>query len=1119
MLNKKMNKFENFAHKLIFRKVAVAKDKRYALSMVKIENKNYLYPAIAKSIYSHRQLLSTLVVSEFPKFDEIKKIPPIILRKGGLEDELIWTASILSMYKDRLEYFVTLKNDYYSLLYNNEPEMALNKLDEIESIFGYSLWLVRSKIYCIYLKDGSIKKQEYIEDIIDKKQYQNDFELQFIINYSNAIEGNKEYEEYKNTIKDIYKNLNIGYERVSHNLYRLAPDEVVNINNYDHIISQEEIRTIIDRYETFIFSLYSSVAKGLVSDILLERLENLFEVENEELLKNCFKSYKYSCDFEEKDFHPYNEYTKGNYSWFTNNSVDNLNLMASALANLDKKLDEINLKNKIINSIKNILNNINQKDEINFLKKHVALNFGNSYCYQILIALNEFDGEYLDNFENILFLNKNPKTYIRLMKNNQINDKCLDDNISLFLLNSLKLNDVNMLDKIKNSIPENRFNNYLGIIKLNSNDYNGALRLFSCNEESSNNYIKRQAKVNIFNTYIKANYSNKALEFFADEIINNGSIDNRIDALEFFKNNYGEVSILESINFSILVDYLKKNKLIDPIFDLNLSDLLDYVLIKHNIDSPIELFDFYENNLSKSVKYYLKNICTLNIIDSLPIYKYLDEVELLRIQICQKLVDLDVDNSKQYRSEIAQITKNIEVSRLFKVVETGRIFVDTESLKPIVFESTSRGLEKCKEILSNDIHETNQKLKEILNSIYKDQYPQLKNVYLPKNELEESYFNISRNIIDEFYFNPAYGLDTHISTAIRHGWLEGYLTKPFIESRIHFELIEGKYIVNEDWDDMLMNVNVKFKKELQRDLIASNKKLNDGIKTYLNKKLQFDAIDGNEKNSLFNIFWLKEQHDEVVDFIKEDTLVEELIEKIFFICRNNLEGDLMNIREDIDKFSEQIINQLDRISEKMVKSLDRNYLSDHLNRIIQAKENFHDKMQTVKSWFYISTDLGLESFPITHAVSVCIKQIENCFGTGKPNIIFNDKSEHLNGEYFEGLCKILFLLIQNAIIHNDFTNDDNLDLDLKIFDNALHIVCSNLISTDKDINQFRKDLAIAQTNLTVNRACLEGGSGLSKIKVIAEFDFKKEFDIKLDVSDDYLFSVFIVIKDINDLRC
>ncbi|HCG3529918.1 TPA: hypothetical protein NJU05_003682, partial [Acinetobacter baumannii] len=110
-------------------------------------------------------------------------------------------------------------------------------------------------------------------------------------------------------------------------------------------------------------------------------------------------------------------------------------------------------------------------------------------------------------------------------------------------------------------------------------------------------------------------------------------------------------------------------------------------------------------------------------------------------------------------------------------------------------------------------------------------------------------------------------------------------------------------------------------------------------------------------------------------------------------------------------------------------------------------------------------------------------------------------------------------LIQNAIIHNEFDSDDTLELSLEIIENSLHITSSNFISFNKDIVQFRKDLAIAQTNLTVNRACLEGGSGLSKIKVIAEFDFKKKFDIKLDVSDDYLFSVYIKVKDINDLHC
>ncbi|HCG3530012.1 TPA: hypothetical protein NJU05_003777, partial [Acinetobacter baumannii] len=122
-----------------------------------------------------------------------------------MEDELIWAASVLSIYKDELESFAKLKNEYYELLYCKDLNSALERLNEIESKFGYSLWLVRSKIYCIFIKDGAIKQQEYVENIIENNQFQNDFELQFIINYSNAIEENKEYEEYKDSIKDIYR--------------------------------------------------------------------------------------------------------------------------------------------------------------------------------------------------------------------------------------------------------------------------------------------------------------------------------------------------------------------------------------------------------------------------------------------------------------------------------------------------------------------------------------------------------------------------------------------------------------------------------------------------------------------------------------------------------------------------------------------------------------------------------------------------------------------------------------------------------------------------------------------------------------------------------------------------
>lgn len=1119
MQQKKSTNPDKIAHQLIYRRLAVARNQRSALSIIKNESKNTFYPAIARSVKSHPKLLSTLVVSDFPTFNNVKKIPNIILRKGSLEDELIWVASVLSLYQEKLNLFAKLKNEYFEILYNEDVGAALLKLEEIEDNFGYSLWLIRSKIYCIFLKDGQKKQQEFVEDLVENNKYQNDMELQFIINYSNAIEEGKEYDEYKETILQIYRNANIESSRLTQNLYRLAPDEITKLSDYEQIISQEEIRVIVDRYETFLFSLYSAIAKNIINENIVFRLEKILNIENEILLKNCYSYFKPFGGFKDLDFFSYNEYTKGNYGWFLSNSISNINLTASALANIDAELDNSKLKNKIINAIKNVLNNINQKKEISFLKKHIALNFGNLYCYQILLILNLFEKEEGENFENIIFLHSNPKTYLRILnKNNiEIDPDILKENLSLSLLQTVNKNDENLLDNIKIAIPETRYNNYLGLIKLNKSDFLEATSFFEKNENNKNPYIQRQAKVNLYNTYLKIDNNYKILDFFYEEIEKNELIDNRMDALDFFRKNYGNNDLLQNIKFSILVDYLKKHKLIDPIFDINLADLLDYVLMGYSIESPIELFDIFGNDIPGSVIYYLRNICTINVIDSLLIYENLDDVEQLRIQICQKLVEIDSTNSKIYRSEIAQITKNIEVNKLFKVVETGRIFVDTDGLKSILSEEVERWLAKCKEVLKAPDYETSPKLKEILNGIYIEQYPQLKNVYLPKNELEEFYFNIVKKVINEFYFNPAYGLDTHVSTAIRHGWLEGYFTKPFMENDLHFELNEGEYVVNIHWQEVLNRLDAKFMKELRRDLISLNRKLSEIIKTYLNKKLQFDALAEEEKNSLFNIFWSKEQHTEVALFIQEDTLTEELFEKIFLVCLGNLESDLVTIRQDIDNTSVLIVGLLDRIIHKIEKSSDRNLLSNELNKIVQTRESFHQKMQTVKSWFYISTDFGVESFQIANAVSVSIKQIENCFGFGKPTIDIKDNFESLNGKYFEGLCKILFLLLQNAIIHNEFTLEDVLKLDLNIDDNSLCIKSSNFIDTNNDLDVFRKTIAEAQMNLTVNRARLEGGSGLSKIKVIAEFDFKKEFDIHLNVSNDYLFTVIILIKDINDI--
>lgn len=560
MIRTKTKKVEKTAHQIVYRTIAVAKDKRHALSIARSKNKNYLYPEITKSLANSPQLREIFAVSEFPSFDKIKKIHPIVLVKCSLEDELIWLSSVLSVYEDKLDLFAKIKNEYFENIYKKDLVSALEKLNDIEDQFGFSLWLVRSKIYCINILYGLEKQEEYVEGLIENNQYQNDFELHFILNYSDIIKDNNEYDEYKETIFEIYRNLNIDTDRIAHQIYRLAPDEVFKSDNYSQIIQQEENRTIIDRYETYLYCLYCCVSKNLIDSGLVDRLKKIFNTKSEKIMQNCYDFSSGICEYKFSNFISYNEYTRGNYEWFISNDSENLNLIASALANINSELNGDTIKNTIINSMKNILNNNNQKKEINFLKKHLAMNFGSYYSYQIINILNILDKEIRENFDDVLFLYENPKTYIRLniSQGNKIDEKIFSDNIAVKLLESLRLSDEEILSSIQDSIPENRYNNYYGLIKFQKEEYVESIKYFNENKLSTNNYIKRQAMVNLFNAYLKTKDNMKILDFFAEEIINNGFIDNRIDGLKFFRDNYGNLSLRPLINFSIFVDYLKK---------------------------------------------------------------------------------------------------------------------------------------------------------------------------------------------------------------------------------------------------------------------------------------------------------------------------------------------------------------------------------------------------------------------------------------------------------------------------------------------------------------------------------------------------------------------------------
>ena len=1110
--------------KLVYRTIASAKNKRRQVAIAKDELDAKYYPEFIKIMYSNHSLRNEIVMSEFPEFGNIKKLPLIILNARNIKNELIWVASILRNYSKELQEFVILKNKYYEFVYSSNVEEAENILNEIESKFGYSLWLIRSKIYIYKEKYGQKRQQEYVENLVENKNYQNDLELMQILNYSNAMEDNKDYQEHKKSILEIFDNyINIKKNSVLHTIFRIVPEEILDVEDLYNLIAQDEIKTIIDRYESFIFSLVWSLVNETIDLTTVQKVISIFSLQEEKILRNIelYIEVSRTGKLEISSFTDYNLYTSGDYEIFLKGNYENINLSASALANLedDRDFKKDTLIDRIILSIRNVFLNKNQHNELEFLHKNNLINFGSYYSYQILSVLQHLSKDKKKKLEKLIFVNRNPKSFISILNdfNLKINERDVEENISLALLYYYGEKNTNGIERIKNELPICRYNNYLGLVYLHNNSYEKAKNMFDFNMLNGNSYTQKQARINLLETFLKLDEKIKILELFAEDIVNNGFVDSRYDVLKFFKENFKNRQLYSEVNFSIIVDYLKKNKMINYLFDINLSDLMEYVLEENGIEKPSEFFCIKSLDFDSLITYYLRNICAINVMDSLLVFDTQDDVENERILICQKLINIDSKNSNNYRSEIALLTKNMEVNKLFNVVETGRIYVDTDGIKALLWDTVSKSLMKCKEALNSPNLEFSTKFKNILNNIYKDQYPVLKGVYLPENETEEFYFNIVRNVIDSFYFNPAYGLDTNISTAIRHGWLGGYITAPLLDDQILLSKQKGKYVMSDFWKQIISIIDSKTASKLEKDIISFSNKLNNTVNDYLENKLQISNIDSMNKNSLFNIFWTKDQHNEVIDFITEFTTTDEIIEKIFSICWNKVEENLFEVRLDLRANANIIKNNLDKILTVMSDNGYREQLSHYVDTIVNAREKIHENFETIEGWFFLTNDLGIESFELDNAFLVCKKQIENCYGHRIPEIKFNSEIKSLPGLYFEGLCKILFLLIQNVIIHNESSFNIKVDLSVLYSNNTLSIACSNPINESSDFQECRNKIEEAQNNLTVNRARVEGGSGLSKIKVIAEFDFKKSFDINLNLSPDRIFSVRINVSDMNDI--
>ncbi|MDX4057959.1 hypothetical protein Q6A77_04670, partial [Aliarcobacter skirrowii] len=195
-----------------------------------------------------------IVYLPFPKtITELKQQSIPLAPAINIYSAIYWEANVLKLFKKELTKFELLRNDFEMNFVNGNFINANNILDEIQSSFGYSLWIIENRMLLINYSEGFSELRKFVNMVLDDDNING--LLKLIVDFtSNKIDHNMNSKQYEEYIKDKFKELrklNINPQLINYISFKLNCRYIEPISNYYDILSIESDSSIIDRYITF----------------------------------------------------------------------------------------------------------------------------------------------------------------------------------------------------------------------------------------------------------------------------------------------------------------------------------------------------------------------------------------------------------------------------------------------------------------------------------------------------------------------------------------------------------------------------------------------------------------------------------------------------------------------------------------------------------------------------------------------------------------------------------------------------------------------------------------------------------------------------------------------------
>lgn len=492
------------------------------------------------------------------------------------------------------------------------------------------------------------------------------------------------------------------------------------------------------------------------------------------------------------------------------------------------------------------------------------------------------------------------------------------------------------------------------------------------------------------------------------------------------------------------------------------------------------------------------------------------QARLERLGTLQKLFALDTKNEKEYAEEIKSLTLHQTLWLGLKHINESRIFVNEPAILRWAEKELALDFDRWKRTEITPPDETI--LKEVITKFFSDQGGDgIKKTPSAEvtSEQDVLMISIAERLLKRFLLDPADGLNSYLSSRIRHGSLKGTILGPLEEAGL---LLNTKAL-----DDLDFHANQNISPIHLQKAAATVVEFSSTISSmldYCNKEI-IRIHTPETPNGKISIYFDKPVAAKVYS---ESAKVSSLPIFVGFCFETFWSAARVSLQEISNyflfDFKQKIQSEFDSLIEKLIVLGDD--FEPLLTSIRTASTATQLQCDAVASWFLPEKELEQRVFTLDETIEIANKATRNVYRLFNAKII-KHKNESLNVLLTAyGLTTIsdcLYIILENAWKHSGLESDSyNIDMSFS-FDSTsslLRIQIKSPLSENKLVEL--RDWRLAQIRKkyeggpSLEMVPVEGGSGIPKLAKISRYaDNGLCEPLKIDVDDQDLFSVTIHI--------